>query len=149
MQAGNDACIRFSVRNEPRLSFGFAAELFGGGNRRMHLHGQILAGVEQLGQPRESAFTGGQFAEQFIRVLLHQPAQGSTGERAIGDGTFSPRPIGNFPAFANGFAGGDVFAEQGLKALTAPYARLKDGVKGERIEHGQPSTNWPKRRYFW
>ena len=62
---------------------------------------------------------------------------------------FGAGAIGDFPAFPYEFVIGKFFAKQRFEALAAPYAGLKDGVKGERIKHGQPSTNWPKRRYFW
>ena len=52
----------------------------------MDLERKLVARVEDFAEQRKAVFAGRLgVAEQFVRVLFHEPAQIFSGERAVGD----------------------------------------------------------------
>lgn len=67
-------------------------------------------------------------------MMLHEPAQIFSGERAVGDNADVTRSIANLPGFADQLAGRQQFAVEYREIATAPHAFLKDRSKCEWIE---------------
>jgi hypothetical protein len=101
----------------------------------MDLERKFIASVEDFAQDREMTVGGWPgAAEDFTRIMFHEPAQIFAGERAVEDDAFVAGTIGNFPGFADGFAGGERLGKEAFQLATAPDALLKKGLKDEGVE---------------
>ena len=101
----------------------------------MHLHGEILIGIEQLRQPREAPVMVRDFPKQFVGVIFHEPPEIMSSEGAIGDDADGAGTIAYLPRFANALTGREWLVEKRLEASTSPDAFLEKGLERERIEH--------------
>ena len=103
--------------------------------RWMHLYGEILIGIKQLGQPREASIIAQPFPKQFLGVIVHKPAEITPGEGTIGDDADGIGTVANLPRFSDAPGGWEWLVEKRLAASAAPDTFLENGLKRERLEH--------------
>ena len=70
-------------------------------------------------------------------MILHEPAQVFTGERAVGNDAGVSRAVADFKRLADGRVRGQLFAVKPREVASAPDARLENGLEGQRVEHGK------------
>jgi hypothetical protein len=123
------------------LSAGVGGGVFAGG---VDLEGEVFAGVKVLDEEGElAAIEEGDVPVKVGAVLGQDLVKGLTGEGAVGDLTADPvggliddsgGEVVDFPAFADVFAGGQGFAQDGLELATAPDFFNQAGLKLEGIQ---------------
>ena len=95
----------------------------------------MSSGLVYGGQPWDLP----RITEDFGGVILHQPAQIFSSQRAVGDDAGVAGPVTDFPRFANDGAGRTFLGVEAFEFASAPDAFLESRLKSERIEHGQLS----------
>jgi hypothetical protein len=118
----------------PHLRLGLAAEFRRDVRRRMDLKGKLVLRIDDLHEQRKLFSVRFLRAEQFRRVMFHQPLQVLARERAVGDDADIAGAIGNFPGLADGRVGRQFFLVKAFQIAPAPDALFEDGVKCEWIE---------------
>ena len=101
----------------------------------MDLERELFPRVEDFHEQREAfGFFCGP-AQQFLRVIFHEPAEVFAGERAVGDDAHAFGAVGDFPRLADGDAGREGLAVKLRQLAPTPDALFEDRVKSERVEH--------------
>ena len=136
-QPGVKFRARSSVGDVPHLRLRFAAEPRGDVGGRVDLQGEFFLRVEQFSKQRKTSVLRSRGAEQFLRVMLHQPAQIFSGERPVGNHARGFGPVGDFPRFADGNTGWQGLLVQPFQIAPAPDAFFENGLEHQWIKHAQ------------
>ena len=99
-EAGIQAGAGGGVGDEPHFRLRLALQSGGLICGRMDLQGKFVPRIQDFAEQREaSCRCRAGAAEQFSRVLLHQPAQSLAGQRSVGDDAGVTGPVADFPGF--------------------------------------------------
>jgi hypothetical protein len=102
----------------------------------MDLQRQFFPRIKNFTEEWKMAFIGGLVAaENFRRMVLHQPAQGLASQLAVHNDAGVAGPVTDFPRFADGFAGRQFLAIKLFDFASAPNAFLENRMENKRIEH--------------
>ena len=95
----------------------------------MHLHGEIVVGVDILDQQREAkpVLLVVLLAHQVGEIDLEELVEVVFGEEAVGDLRLVADDAGNFPALAALFHRANIVVQEGFESFAAPYFLFKDG----------------------
>src|ERR1019366_7900639 len=119
----------------PHLGFGFTADSGGLGSGGMDLKRELLLRIQYLDEQREAVAARAGPAQDFGRVLLHQPAQVLARERPVRNDADVTRTVADFPRFPDRQARRQRFVVKPLQLASAPDALLGDWLGGEGIAH--------------
>jgi len=136
-QADIQLGARLRLRDVPHFRFRFAAERLRFVCGGMYLKRKFFFGIENFDQQRKSPIQRRGFAHQFGTMMLHEPMQILSSERAVDNFTLNVRAIANFPGFADRNIRRKRLPIEALDVASAPDAFLKDRLENERIQHAQ------------
>ena len=137
LQADVEFRARIAVRDDPHLGLRFATEAGGEIHRRVHLDGEIVAGVEHLDEDGETRVIEEAGAENLLAVIRPQLVQRGAGKRAFIHDRLLFLTVHDFPRLAEGLVRiRQVAAVDVLEFATAPDAFHVEGAEGDGL-HGR------------
>ena len=134
-QTNDEPSARFCAQHEPGLGFAarLAFERFGLRVVRMHLNGEPVSRVDELGQQRHPLSRVVACADEVRAELPRQFQQILAAMLAIR----CQRAIVQFPGFAVGLRGWQVFAQLRVEQAPAPDFHMQGGLELQRIQHAR------------